>query len=45
MKAIDRQREHLQSFGGLRWTAILLVILAVGGLVYGLIGASAALLR
>jgi hypothetical protein len=49
MNAIDRQRDHLQSLGGLRWTAIstaiLLVILGVGGLVYGLIEASAAMLR
>jgi hypothetical protein len=49
MDAIERQRDRLQSLGGLRWTAIstafLLVILGVGGLVYGLIEASAGMLR
>jgi hypothetical protein len=49
MYAIDRQRNHLRPLGGLRWTAILtailLVILGVGGLVYGLIEACAAILH
>jgi hypothetical protein len=49
MYAIDRQRDHLRTLGGLGWTAIstaiLLVILGVGGIVYGLVEASAAMLR
>jgi hypothetical protein len=45
MDATDRQRDHLQSLGGPRWTAILLVVLGIGWLVYETITTTAAMLR
>lgn len=45
IRQTSRQRDHLQSLGGLRWTAILLAIPGIGWLVYETVKASAAMLR
>jgi hypothetical protein len=41
----DLSKDQVWNWSIIRWTAVLLVILGVSGLVYGLIEASAAILR
>lgn len=41
----DLSGDQVRNWSIIKWAAILLVILGVGGLVYGLVEASAAILR